>query len=118
MTKRGDFAMKRTFKAIIAMILVLALGFAFSATVFAASAHAVDPQPAGIKNFFSSLIKKISDAIKNIIDRFKGDKPKPEPDTTEPAPAPEVTDAPISIDEKEYNGQNVGGDDQYAGGIW
>ena len=72
MTKRGDFAMKRTFKAIVAMILVLALGFAFSATVFAASAHAVDPQPAGIKNFFSSLIKKISDAIKNVIDNILG----------------------------------------------
>lgn len=110
--------MKRTFKAIVAMILVLALGFAFSATVFAASAHAVDPQPAGIKNFFSSLIKKISGAIKNVIDNILGKKPNPEPDTTEPAPAPEVTDAPISIDEKEYSGQNVGGDDQYAGGIW
>ena len=36
--KGEEFAMKKTLKAVIAMILVLALGFAVAAPVFAASA--------------------------------------------------------------------------------
>ena len=50
--------MKKTLKAVIAMILVLALGFAVAAPVFAASASTV-AQSASIRDFF----KKIGDSI-------------------------------------------------------
>ena len=52
--KGEEFAMKKTLKAVIAMILVLALGFAVAAPVFAASASAV-VQSASIRDFFKKF---------------------------------------------------------------
>ena len=115
--------MKKSIKAVIAMILVLSLGFAMlSTTAFAAStASDVVPQSAGIRDFFSSLFKKISDAIKSIF----GDKtpdPEPAPEPTEPSvtPTPDsgASDEDIVIIEDSYSGNGIGGSDQYAGGLW
>lgn len=115
--------MKKSIKAVIAMILVLSLGFAMlSTTAFAASAASdVVPQSAGIRDFFSSLFKKIVDTIKSIF----GDKtpdPEPTPEPTEPSvtPTPDsgASDEDIVIIEDSYSGNGIGGSDQYAGGLW
>lgn len=70
--KGEEFAMKKTLKAVIAMILVLALGFAVAAPVFAASASTV-AQSASIRDFF----KKIGDSIKKFLRRSLSPRPSP-----------------------------------------
>lgn len=115
--KGEEFAMKKTLKAVIAMILVLALGFAVAAPVFAASASTV-AQSASIKDFF----KKIGDSIKKIFDKifdkiFKKPTPDPEnpdvPTTSAPGQAPENESIPI--DNSQDRGDTIGKDDIYAG---
>ena len=111
--------MKKTLKAVIAMILVLALGFAVAAPVFAASASATVAQPASIRDFF----KKIGESIKKIIDKiFNNDPdPDPQPETTDVSDSVEVT-APksedIPIDDSQDKGSNIGKDDIYASPLW
>lgn len=112
--------MKKTLKAVIAMILVLALGFAVAAPVFAASASTV-AQSASIKDFFKKIgdsIKKIGDSIKKIFDKiFKKPTPDPEnpdvPTTSAPGQAPENESIPI--DNSQDRGDTIGKDDIYAG---
>lgn len=110
--------MKKTLKAVIAMILVLALGFAVAAPVFAASASSV-AQTASIRDFF----KKIGESIKKIIDKiFNNDPdPDPQPETTDVSDSVEVT-APksedIPIDDSQDKGGNIGKDDIYASPLW
>lgn len=70
--KGEEFAMKKTLKAVIAMILVLALGFAVAAPVFAASASAV-VQSASIRDFF----KKVGESIKKLLKRSLSPLPSP-----------------------------------------
>ena len=111
--KGEEFAMKKTLKAVIAMILVLALGFAVAAPVFAASASTV-AQSASIKDFF----KKIGDSIKKIFDKiFKKPTPDPEnpdvPTTSAPGQAPENESIPI--DNSQDRCDTIGKDDIYAG---
>lgn len=112
--------MKKSIKAIVAMVLVLALGFAMlSTTAFAASAASdiAVPQSAGIRDFFSSIFKKIADTVKNIIDKILPSTPDPEPE--EPTTTGDsFIEGEIVIDDGQYGGNGVGGNDQYAGGIW
>lgn len=100
------------------MILVLALGFAVAAPVFAASASTV-AQSASIKDFF----KKIGDSIKKIFDKifdkiFKKPTPDPEPDnpdvptTSAPGQAPENESIPF--DDSQDSGDVIGKNDIYA----
>ena len=109
--------MKKTLKAVIAMILVLALGFAVAAPVFAASASTV-AQSASIKDFF----KKIGDSIKKIIDKiFNKPTPDPDPEPTNPdvpttsAPGQAPENESIPIDNSQDRGDVIGKDDIYAG---
>ena len=95
--KGEEFAMKKTLKAVIAMILVLALGFAVAAPVFAASASAV-VQSASIRDFF----KKIGD-------------PQPEGPSTGGS-APEAESVPI--DDSQEKGNTIGKNDVYASPLW
>ena len=114
--KGEEFAMKKTLKAVIAMILVLALGFAVAAPVFAASASTV-AQSASIKDFF----KKIGDSIKKIIDKIFN-RPTPDPEPTNPdvpttsAQAPEAESVPI--DKTQDKGNTIGKNDSYASLLW
>lgn len=110
--------MKKTLKAVIAMILVLALGFAVAAPVFAASASAAVAQPASIRDFF----KKIGESIKKIVDKILNIKPDPQPEettvpTTNPGgsvtPSPDLPDE-VPVDKSEQRGSAIGGDDIYA----
>lgn len=112
--KGEEFAMKKTLKAVIAMILVLALGFAVAAPVFAASASTV-AQSASIRDFF----KKIGDSIKKIIDKiFNKPTPDPEPNnpdvptTSAPGQAPENESIPF--DDSQDRGDVIGKNDIYA----
>lgn len=108
--------MKKTLKAVIAMILVLALGFAVAAPVFAASASTV-AQSASIKDFF----KKVGDSIKKIIDKIFN-KPAPDPDPDVPTTdggsivAPEAESVPI--DKTQDKGSTIGKNDVYASPLW
>ncbi len=112
--------MKKTFKAVIAMILVLALGFAVAAPVFAASASAV-AQPAGIMDFF----KKIGNAIKNFFDKIFNKEPDPQPQPTEPD-VPVTSDGDVNppvheeipIDKTQDKGNTIGKGDAYASQLW
>ena len=117
--------MKKSIKAVIAMLLVLSLGFAMlSTTAFAASAASdVVPQSAGIRDFFSSLFKKIVDTIKSIFDKTPDPEPEPEPEPTQPTVVPStpnsgLSDEDIVIIDDSYSGNGIGGSDQYAGGLW
>ena len=74
--------MKKSIKAVIAMILVLSLGFAMlSTTAFAASAASdVVPQSAGIRDYFSSLFKKIVDTSQFLTKHLiRSPNPNPNP---------------------------------------
>lgn len=114
--------MKKSFKAVLAMVLVLALGFSMLATTaFAASAsnNIVVPQSAGIRDFFSSLVKKIANTVKEIINKIVTPNPPPvEP--TDPPVETETSPASgdIVIDDAQDSGNTVGKSDQFAGGIW
>lgn len=106
--------MKKTLKAVIAMILVLALGFAVAAPVFAASASTV-AQSASIKDFF----KKIGDSIKKFFEKIFKPTPKPEPQPDVPttsAQAPEAESVPI--DKTQDKGNTIGKNDSYASPLW
>lgn len=103
--------MKKTLKAVIAMILVLALGFAVAAPVFAASASTV-AQSANIRDFF----KKISESIKKIFDKIFNSKPDTTPNVPNTdggsASAPVAEDIPI--DNSQDRGNTIGKNDVYA----
>lgn len=106
--------MKKTLKAVIAMILVLALGFAVAAPVFAASASTV-AQSASIRDFF----KKIGDSIKKFFEKIFKPTPKPDPQPDVPttsAQAPEAESVPI--DDSQDKGNTIGKNDVYASPLW
>ncbi len=78
--------MKKTFKRVLAVILVLALSLTALATVVSAASAAGDAESVSIGSTIGNLFKKIVNAIKSIIDKITGgSKPNPEPDTTVPA---------------------------------
>ena len=100
------------------MILVLALGFAVAAPVFAASASAV-AQSASIRDFF----KKVGESIKKLFEKiFKPTpKPDPQPDPQPDAPStggsvPEAESVPI--DDSQDKGDTIGKNDVYASPLW
>ena len=101
--------MKKTLKAVIAMILVLALGFAVAAPVFAASASTV-AQSASIKDFF----KKIGDSIKKFFEKIF--KPTPQPDV--PSTDGSVEAESVPIDDSQDKGNTIGKNDVYASPLW
>lgn len=112
--KGEEFAMKKTLKAVIAMILVLALGFAVAAPVFAASASAV-VQSASIRDFF----KKIGESIKKFFEKIFKPTPKPDPQPEGPSTggsAPEAESVPI--DDSQEKGNIIGKNDVYASPLW
>ena len=76
----------KTFKRVLAVILVLALSLTALATVAFAAPAADKAESASIGSAIGNFFKKIASAIKNIIDKITGgNKPNPEPGTTEPA---------------------------------
>lgn len=78
--------MKKTFKRVLAVILVLALSLTALASVASAAPAAGKAESASIGSAIGNFFKKIANAIKSIIDKITGgDKPTPEPDTTAPA---------------------------------
>lgn len=103
--------MKKTLKAVIAMILVLALGFAVAAPVFAASASTV-AQSASIRDFF----KKISESIKKIFDKIFNTKPDPTPDVpnTDGGSSSSPMAEDIPFDNSQDKGNTIGKNDAYA----
>jgi len=106
--------MKKTLKAVIAMILVLALGFAVAAPVFAASASAV-VQSASIRDFF----KKVGESIKKLFEKIFKPTPKPDPQPEGPSTggsAPEAESVPI--DDSQEKGNTIGKNDVYASPLW
>lgn len=104
--------MNKTFKRILAAILVLVLSMSFlTATVAAASAadQSASAQSLGIGSFF----KKIANAIKGIIDKiFGGSKPEPQPQPDETTTVPVVPEADNRFEFKESVGSA-----EYAGGF-
>ena len=124
--------MKKTLKAVIAMVLVLSLGFMMlSTTAFAAASAADDivaPQAAGIGGFFKALFKKISTSIKSFFSKLTSSKDPSEEETTVPATDTDsdvlggapgiVIDDEVVIDDSQDTGKDVGKGAQYAGGIW
>lgn len=105
--------MKKTLKAVIAMILVLALGFAVAAPVFAASASTV-AQSASIKDFF----KKIGDSIKKFFEKIFKPTPKPDPQPDVPSTDGSVEAESVPIDESQDKGNTIGKNDVYASPLW
>ena len=108
--------MKKTLKAVIAMILVLALGFAVAAPVFAASASTV-AQSASIRDFF----KKVGESIKKFFEKIFKPTPKPDPDPQPDVPStdgsvPEAESVPI--DDSQDKGNIIGKNDVYASPLW
>lgn len=90
------------------MILVLALGFAVAAPVFAASASTV-AQSASIRDFF----KKVATAIKKVFDKIFNSKPDPTPNVPDNSgSAPSAEDIPI--DASQDKGNTIGKNDVYA----
>ena len=112
--------MKKTFKAVIAMILVLALGFAVAAPVFAASASPSVVQPASIRDFFKKIGDSIKKVVSKILDSIKiGSQPNPEETTAAPVTNPgggssTIEPEDIPVDDSEQKGSAVGGNDIYA----
>lgn len=111
--KGEEFAMKKTLKAVIAMILVLALGFAVAAPVFAASASTV-AQSASIKDFF----KKIGDSIKKFFEKIFKPTPKPDPQPDVPSTDGSVEAESVPIDDSQDKGNTIGKNDVYASPLW
>ena len=114
--------MKKTIKAVIAMVLVLSLGFMMLSTTAFAAAAASDvaaPQAAGIGDFFKSIFKKISDSVKSFFSKIFPSK-DPTPPTQDPdlPNNPSADDGKIVIDNSQDKGENIGSDAIYAGGIW
>ena len=105
--------MKKTLKAVIAMILVLALGFAVAAPVFAASASTV-AQSASIKDFF----KKIGDSIKKFFEKIFKPTPKPDPQPAVPSTDGSVEAESVPIDDSQDKGNTIGKNDVYASPLW
>lgn len=105
------------------MLLIMAFAFTMlSTTAFAASTDTVAvSQYAGIGDFFRSIFKKISETVKSIIDKIV--KPAPDPDPEESTTS-QVTETKVNENEiveeidDSYSGNNVGGDDAYAGLPW
>ncbi len=104
--------MNKTFKRILAAILVLVLSMSFlTATAAAASAadQSASAQSLGIGSFF----KKVASAIKSIFTKiFGGNKPEPQPQPEETTTVPAVPEADNKFEFKE----NVGSA-EYAGGF-
>ena len=105
--------MKKTLKAVIAMILVLALGFAVAAPVFAASASTV-AQSASIKDFF----KKIGDSIKKFFEKIFKPTPNPDPQPDVPSTDGSVEAESVPIDDSQDKGNTIGKNDVYASPLW
>ena len=106
--------MKKTLKAVIAMILVLALGFAVAAPVFAASASAV-VQSASIRDFF----KKIGESIKKLFEKIFKPTPKPDLQPEGPSTGGSVPEAEsVPIDDSQDKGNTIGKNDVYASPLW
>lgn len=105
--------MKKTLKAVIAMILVLALGFAVAAPVFAASSSTV-AQSASIKDFF----KKIGDSIKKFFEKIFKPTPKPDPQPDVPSTDGSVEAESVPIDDSQDKGNTIGKNDVYASPLW
>ena len=106
--------MKKTLKAVIAMILVLALGFAVAAPVFCYSSSSV-VQSASIRDFF----KKIGESIKKFFEKIFKPTPKPDPQPEGPSTggsAPEAESVPI--DDSQEKGNTIGKNDVYASPLW
>ena len=93
------------------MILVLALGFAVAAPVFAASAVA---QSASIKDFF----KKIGDSIKKFFEKIFKPTPKPDPQPDVPSTGGSVEAESVPIDDSQDKGNTIGKNDVYASPLW
>lgn len=106
--------MKKTLKAVIAMILVLALGFAVAAPVFAASASAV-VQSASIRDFF----KKVGESIKKLFEKIFKPTPKPDPQPEGgPSTGGSVEAESVPIDDSQDKGNTIGKNDVYASPLW
>lgn len=105
--------MKKTLKAVIAMILVLALGFAVAAPVFAASASAV-VQSASIRDFF----KKVGESIKKLFEKIFKPTPKPDPQPEDPSTGGSVEAESVPIDDSQDKGNTIGKNDVYASPLW
>lgn len=105
--------MKKTLKAVIAMILVLALGFAVAAPVFAASASAV-VQSASIRDFF----KKVGESIKKLFEKIFKPTPKPDPQPEGPPTGGSVEAESVPIDDSQDKGNTIGKNDVYASPLW
>ena len=95
------------------MILVLALGFAVAAPVFAASASTV-AQAASIKDFF----KKIGDSIKKFFEKIFKPTPKPDPQPDVPSTGGSVEAESVPIDDSQDKGNTIGKNDVYASPLW
>ena len=105
--------MKKTLKAVIAMILVLALGFAVAAPVFAASASAV-VQSASIRDFF----KKVGESIKKLFEKIFKPTPKPDPQPEGPSTGGSVEAESVPIGDSQDKGNTIGKNDVYASPLW
>lgn len=104
--------MNKTFKRILAAILVLVLSMSFL-TATTAAASAADQSASAQSLSIGSFFKKIASAIKSIFDKiFGGNKPNPDPKPDETTTVPAAPEADNKFDFKE----NVGGAD-YVGGF-
>lgn len=95
------------------MILVLALGFAVAAPVFAASASAV-VQSASIRDFF----KKVGESIKKLFEKIFKPTPKPDPQPEGPSTSGSVEAESVPIDDSQDKGNTIGKNDVYASPLW
>lgn len=95
------------------MILVLALGFAVAAPVFAASASAV-VQSASIRDFF----KKVGESIKKLFEKIFKPTPKPDPQPEGPSTGGLVEAESVPIDDSQDKGNTIGKNDVYASPLW
>ena len=95
------------------MILVLALGFAVAAPVFAASASAV-VQSASIRDFF----KKVGESIKKLFEKIFKPTPKPDPQPEGPSTGGSVEAESVPTDDSQDKGNTIGKNDVYASPLW